>query len=184
MHLIYSFIAKCVIECEPVQRKSIAIKYCNTTRNRPTCNIACNCAAYRSTEHSCHWLVGIGGNVAASICSGLEYGGRHVDFCLWFRAYFQHCNMTFCVIACSDILCLGHIACTLSVDAVYFYIYPMVSLSVRVLHTTTWPVHKLLNRSRCRLLANSYVPNEPLSLIHIWRCRRSYACRSRWSPYH
>ena len=23
-----------------------------------------------------------------------------------------------------------------------------------------------------------------LSLIHIWRCRRSYACRSRWSPYH
>ena len=22
------------------------------------------------------------------------------------------------------------------------------------------------------------------SLIHIWRCRRSYACRSRWSPYH
>ena len=23
-----------------------------------------------------------------------------------------------------------------------------------------------------------------LSLIHIWRCRRSYACRSRWSPSH
>ena len=23
-----------------------------------------------------------------------------------------------------------------------------------------------------------------LSLIHIWRCRRSYACRSRWSPFH
>ena len=26
--------------------------------------------------------------------------------------------------------------------------------------------------------------NIMLSLIHIWRCRRSYACRSRWSPYH
>ena len=26
--------------------------------------------------------------------------------------------------------------------------------------------------------------NANLSLIHIWRCRRSYACRSRWSPYH
>ena len=25
---------------------------------------------------------------------------------------------------------------------------------------------------------------QELSLIHIWRCRRSYACRSRWSPYH
>ena len=25
---------------------------------------------------------------------------------------------------------------------------------------------------------------EILSLIHIWRCRRSTLCRSRWSPYH
>ena len=25
---------------------------------------------------------------------------------------------------------------------------------------------------------------ERLSLIHIWRCRRSTTCRSRWSPYH
>ena len=28
------------------------------------------------------------------------------------------------------------------------------------------------------------LPQYWLSLIHIWRCRRSYACRSRWSPYH
>ena len=28
------------------------------------------------------------------------------------------------------------------------------------------------------------IPSIYLSLIHIWRCRRSYACRSRWSPYH
>ena len=27
-------------------------------------------------------------------------------------------------------------------------------------------------------------PGEWLSLIHIWRCRRSTLCRSRWSPYH
>ena len=26
--------------------------------------------------------------------------------------------------------------------------------------------------------------NNELSLIHIWRCRRSTLCRSRWSPYH
>ena len=26
--------------------------------------------------------------------------------------------------------------------------------------------------------------NMYLSLIHIWRCRRSTLCRSRWSPYH
>ena len=27
-------------------------------------------------------------------------------------------------------------------------------------------------------------PRKNLSLIHIWRCRRSTLCRSRWSPYH
>ena len=27
-------------------------------------------------------------------------------------------------------------------------------------------------------------PSQMLSLIHIWRCRRSTLCRSRWSPYH
>ena len=35
-------------------------------------------------------------------------------------------------------------------------------------------------------LLGSNVKNQPpyLSLIHIWRCRRSTLCRSRWSPYH
>ena len=27
-------------------------------------------------------------------------------------------------------------------------------------------------------------PSLHLSLIHIWRCRRVWGCRSRWSPYH
>ena len=40
------------------------------------------------------------------------------------------------------------------------------------------------------LLKAARVPEEDqvevakLSLIHIWRCRRSTLCRSRWSPYH
>ena len=29
-----------------------------------------------------------------------------------------------------------------------------------------------------------WLPERELSLIHIWRCRRSTLCRSRWSPYH
>ena len=29
-----------------------------------------------------------------------------------------------------------------------------------------------------------YWSQDSLSLIHIWRCRRSTLCRSRWSPYH
>ena len=30
----------------------------------------------------------------------------------------------------------------------------------------------------------SHKPDDYLSLIHIWRCRRLLTCRSRWSPYH
>ena len=33
-------------------------------------------------------------------------------------------------------------------------------------------------------LNDSFVGPNYLSLIHIWRCRRSTLCRSRWSPYH
>ena len=32
-------------------------------------------------------------------------------------------------------------------------------------------------------LANRMLAKVSLSLIHIWRCRRSTLCRSRWSPY-
>ena len=37
-----------------------------------------------------------------------------------------------------------------------------------------------LSHSTCRRLDDCLY----LSLIHIWRCRRSTLCRSRWSPYH
>ena len=35
-----------------------------------------------------------------------------------------------------------------------------------------------------RILKDAYTLKLYLSLIHIWRCRRSTLCRSRWSPYH
>ena len=31
---------------------------------------------------------------------------------------------------------------------------------------------------------HNFPQHRNLSLIHIWRCRRSTLCRSRWSPYH
>ena len=37
---------------------------------------------------------------------------------------------------------------------------------------------------RCSLISHSLDAVIVLSLIHIWRCRRSTLCRSRWSPYH
>ena len=37
----------------------------------------------------------------------------------------------------------------------------------------------------CRIWQRWGLKSQPnLSLIHIWRCRRSTLCRSRWSPYH
>ena len=48
----------------------------------------------------------------------------------------------------------------------------VIKYSVRMTKITFW----------CPLCA--FVQCPYLSLIHIWRCRRSYACRSRWSPYH
>ena len=36
----------------------------------------------------------------------------------------------------------------------------------------------------CVAWYNALPAHLPLSLIHIWRCRRSTLCRSRWSPYH
>ena len=50
-------------------------------------------------------------------------------------------------------------------------------------------VHNVCNKCHtCQMTKKTFqkyghLP-EKLSLIHIWRCRRSYACRSRWSPYH
>ena len=40
-------------------------------------------------------------------------------------------------------------------------------------------------RQSCRLQYRQRLRQaQRLSLIHIWRCRRSTLCRSRWSPYH
>ena len=43
---------------------------------------------------------------------------------------------------------------------------------------------KLSTRELHEIVAFLTRINLNLSLIHIWRCRRSTLCRSRWSPYH
>ena len=56
--------------------------------------------------------------------------------------------------------------------------------------TVDWCPRRLSGRRRSvraadkRRFSSLRRPKQSLSLIHIWRCRRSYACRSRWSPYH
>ena len=50
-----------------------------------------------------------------------------------------------------------------------------------VVLTTRHVADVLVLDTKCRTL---YLDITMLSLIHIWRCRRSTLCRSRWSPYH
>ena len=47
---------------------------------------------------------------------------------------------------------------------------------------SSWCV-MIVGTCRTQILDNTRSPYI-LSLIHIWRCRRSTLCRSRWSPYH
>ena len=51
---------------------------------------------------------------------------------------------------------------------------------LKVYNSYIWWRRKALNISKCSAIYQEY----GLSLIHIWRCRRSTLCRSRWSPYH
>ena len=53
--------------------------------------------------------------------------------------------------------------------------YSRLSLCLRCIPTLCFWFVCTISR-----LSNLY----SLSLIHIWRCRRSTLCRSRWSPYH
>ena len=57
---------------------------------------------------------------------------------------------------------------------------------------TLWDINQFTKSFDCQNLkkicnnaiTKNLTTHQVLSLIHIWRCRRSYACRSRWSPYH
>ena len=64
-------------------------------------------------------------------------------------------------------------------------------------HGPSWHLHlhtfaPILTRSPCKTEGCHFTVSRNrlpitwwnLSLIHIWRCRRSTLCRSRWSPYH
>ena len=77
------------------------------------------------------------------------------------------------------------VVCWVTDWVVWFGSSAVSNVCWRVWHTYIRPVNiqcwqwRIQNfimggRSRC----------QRLSLIHIWRCRRSTLCRSRWSPYH
>ena len=55
-------------------------------------------------------------------------------------------------------------------------------LVAAAVYTQLWVLYKVIWLSWSAGSQLYYV--HMLSLIHIWRCRRSTLCRSRWSPYH
>ena len=65
-----------------------------------------------------------------------------------------------------------------------------ISLKSQNFHTPIWSLYLYfsldfaLHNPKILHLHIGYRIVLSLSLIHIWRCRRSTLCRSRWSPYH
>ena len=63
--------------------------------------------------------------------------------------------------------------------------YPRDAMLARVIEIATCLCVRLSVRpSRAGIVSKRRKLAAWLSLIHIWRCRRSTLCRSRWSPYH
>ena len=93
------------------------------------------------------------------------------------RLHSLHCRNNASVAICSDsqaalkALTSPKVNSTLVAETVCALTELSVHNSVRLVWT---PGH-------CGILGNEAAD---LSLIHIWRCRRSTLCRSRWSPYH
>ena len=77
--------------------------------------------------------------------------------------------------------------CSCSCKCMIFSFLCLLPVIDKVLGSVWYPAFSVCasfasNNSFCTGLHTG--AEEFLSLIHIWRCRRSYACRSRWSPYH
>ena len=99
---------------------------------------------------------------------------RFMAFSLSILLYWLKRSSLFCFLA------LGSTRPTLNMikrtDCKYF------AVSISPQNTLDWLFFSYLFRNifSWKLTAHIF----PLSLIHIWRCRRLVECRSRWSPYH
>ena len=90
--------------------------------------------------------------------------------------YFMFFNSTTMVSASSVLL-----FCTAAVTGMYAFSYPLHGTAYDIDSASNYRIGLPLQPDdACNVSSEANM----LSLIHIWRCRRSYACRSRWSPYH
>ena len=71
------------------------------------------------------------------------------------------------------LICIAYMQGELNISSIHRFMLSVLYI-LRSLISLVYVVHV------CR--GNLTSPS--LSLIHIWRCRRSTLCRSRWSPYH
>ena len=87
----------------------------------------------------------------------LLFNSGHIRFWIVLCTFYLFCVLLFCIHSCVSLMACLRFANHYSACRSNLSVYLFVDLS---------------------LLA------QKLSLIHIWRCRRSTLCRSRWSPYH
>ena len=116
-----------------------------------------------------------------SIKFTVEYGGDSINF-LDIRISIKNGRHAFGIFRksiCTDITVHGSSFCLLNHKHAAFHavIHRLISipLSPAGFHEEEDTIKYLVRKNRIHL---------DLSLIHIWRCRRSTLCRSRWSPYH
>ena len=100
---------------------------------------------------------------------------------------YQYCN----ILASIQLRFIILSPCVLDCQAILENVLPPLGFIYRIMNES-WSTWEILGEEST--ICDPMWQNPPLdtlaeaplalSLIHIWRCRRSTLCRSRWSPYH
>ena len=120
-----------------------------------------------------------------------------VYLCIFRYVYVLFLLMTHVLFSvCLFVCVLGWFVCLsfpfkyqlISISCFFTYIWSVMWFIATVSHIQ-WSVdvkfwNTQINARERLLTCISICSLQQLSLIHIWRCRRSTLCRSRWSPYH
>ena len=124
----------------------------------------------------------------------------------WARSLLRHgselCNWLSCRLKRSLILCRAHWSCERLQSLMIFFLSSRQAILCLFVAPSLYMTNKGHRQCAIHLLSlssnglpafyilfpgcNLCLPltQLPLSLIHIWRCRRDPQCRSRWSPDH
>ena len=103
-------------------------------------------------------------------------------YCPYFGPVFAHCRLNFCSNWCL-VVALVCLLMTSSFQTSITIVEVSCEPDKSPFFSTTQLDVGLATSTLTKHLFRM-ITDLNLSLIHIWRCRRSTLCRSRWSPYH